>query len=418
MINEEHIDKIFREKLESFSEEPPLYIWQGVRENLKPEAKKRILTWYYWSAVAAVLALAFVAGWYFREEMSTPRHPIVKNETPVEKKDPVLHENITTPLLADEKRADISPTRPAIHFPEPVLNRVERPSLPDDNIFLSENRMIKHSVPPDMSFMDRIEAFPVRHPDPVSSITVREMKKDGLASNPAFRERDLIDVNREELALVQSERRKWKMGLSVSPGYSSYRASHGSLYASNMALNSSEGNSNISGGIAVQFKTRGKWSFESGVYYAQNGQQTSSSAQLFGSRKESYYKESPPVDQFYFNTAVTINDNNLTMNSTAGVIVLDNLPPGVELNASPETYAVNSNSILMQGEVSQVFDFVEIPLYVRYLLFESKVDVELVGGISAGVLSGNDVFIKNENGLQNIGKTRDISSVNVSGTIG
>ncbi|MDD2380648.1 MAG: hypothetical protein PHV35_03015, partial [Mariniphaga sp.] len=45
-------------------------------------------------------------------------------------------------------------------------------------------------------------------------------------------------------------------------------------------------------------------------------------------------------------------------------------------------------------------------------------DVELVGGISAGVLSGNDVFIKNENGLQNIGKTRDISSVNVSGTIG
>jgi opacity protein-like surface antigen len=41
-----------------------------------------------------------------------------------------------------------------------------------------------------------------------------------------------------------------------------------------------------------------------------------------------------------------------------------------------------------------------------------------VGGINAGLVVGNNAYIDNEYGVQNIGRTQDISTVNVSGTVG
>jgi len=61
---------------------------------------------------------------------------------------------------------------------------------------------------------------------------------------------------------------------------------------------------------------------------------------------------------------------------------------------------------------------VEVPLYLRFLIVDSKIDVEMMGGLNAGLVVGNHVFIDNEFGTQDIGKTRDISNVNLSGTFG
>ena len=60
----------------------------------------------------------------------------------------------------------------------------------------------------------------------------------------------------------------------------------------------------------------------------------------------------------------------------------------------------------------------EIPLYLRYLILDRKVGVELMGGVNAGVVVGNNAYFDNEYGMQNIGRTRDISKVNILSTIG
>jgi hypothetical protein len=106
------------------------------------------------------------------------------------------------------------------------------------------------------------------------------------------------------------------------------------------------------------------------------------------------------------------------MNSVAGIVEFENFPQGAEIEASMERTGSYSNAVITSGEFSQVFDFIEIPLFLRYLLVDSRVDLEVAGGLNAGLVVGNKAFINNDYGLQKIGKTRDISTVNLSASIG
>jgi opacity protein-like surface antigen len=47
-----------------------------------------------------------------------------------------------------------------------------------------------------------------------------------------------------------------------------------------------------------------------------------------------------------------------------------------------------------------------------------KRQLELITGVNAGIVVGNNSFLNNQYGLQNVGETRDISTFNVSGTLG
>jgi hypothetical protein len=70
------------------------------------------------------------------------------------------------------------------------------------------------------------------------------------------------------------------------------------------------------------------------------------------------------------------------------------------------------------GEFSQVFEFMEIPVLVRYRLIDGRFGIELITGLSTSVLVGNNAYIDNKYGTQNIGKTLDISTFNLAGNAG
>jgi len=107
------------------------------------------------------------------------------------------------------------------------------------------------------------------------------------------------------------------------------------------------------------------------------------------------------------------------MNSTAGVIAFNATPKGAELSGDFDAAkSTAANLMVPDGQFSQVFEFMEIPLFVRYRVVDSKVGVELITGLNAGIVVGNKAYIENQYGLQNIGETQDISTVNISGTLG
>jgi len=116
---------------------------------------------------------------------------------------------------------------------------------------------------------------------------------------------------------------------------------------------------------------------------------------------------------------VRVENNNMAMNSTAGVIQFSETPKGAELSGDFEASKTGiTNLMVPNGEFSQVFEFMEIPLYVRYRLVDSKFGIELLTGLNAGIVVGNNAYIENQYGLQNIGETMDISTFNISGTVG
>jgi hypothetical protein len=417
MKEDKNMDNVFREKLEGFKTEPPAYLWDGIQGQLAAQRRKKRIALYSWVSVAALLVLAFLAGWYFNEsaEKQVPQMAGTEKVSPEEKSN--IGEQGEKVPEKDNEQMDLDPVAPERLLADArdrksELQTSEKTSSGSE--MDEENRMLASA---DLEFIQPIEISEIKIMEGEQA-TGLSVKSEMVSANQIFTlYQPVVHENEQQFSGSRRDNTGWKFGLNVSPGYSSYSARHGSAYSGNMTWEADNGNANLSGGVSVQYKTGKRISIESGVYYAQNGQQTGSSPQLFGNRAQMDYA-SAPVNKNYFNTAVTLADNRMAMNSTAGVIEFEGVPKGAEIAANLETFGTYSNSLLMSGELSQVFDFVEIPLYLRYLLFESKMDVELVGGVNAGLVVGNNAYINNEYGVQNIGKTRDISFVNVSGTVG
>lgn len=415
MKEDNNIDKLFREKLEGYSVDPPSFVWDGIHNHMAQRRRKTRVLWYRWTAVAAMIVFAFIAGWFYNESNQSIRPEFADTE------------------IQGPEHNDVPKSSESLTYTDPT-NETEELTEPGTQLLASDRNEQKSQMKKDSEDFSSAATESAVHkkytriatperlkPVEASVYAINSITPEINTSLPepgmSDYEKETIRRNASEYAYVNREKAGWKMGVNVSPGYSSYNAKHGAVYASNMTHEASDGNASVSGGISVRYKAAKRWSIESGMYYAQNGQQTGSSPEIFGGRAEAAVVTSP-AEKLYFNTRVLMESSHMAMNSTAGVIAIDKVPAGAEVGANLENFYANGNSLITQGELSQVFDLVEIPVYLRYLLLESKVDVELVGGVNAGLVVGNNAYIDNQYGVQKIGRTQEISTLNLSGTLG
>lgn len=414
MKDNKNIDDLFREKLEGFSPPPPPHLWQNVQNGLNAQRIHRRRMVAGWLAAAAVVLLALVGGWYFsgklspqnqlasKSEVVAPQHSTTQSKTTAETTEiepALIHENVLTEPLSPTNRYD-KPIETALI--KNLKNKELNTGGPDRS-GLDFPRLASRKVP---SVINAIEVKLIEK-------TTKTERSDELTE----RERLLIAENLSIAQKPTEEENSWKMGMFVSPGYSSHTADHTDSYNRQMTYSGDNGNANVSGGFSVQYKTGKRWSVETGVYYAQNGQKSRSSQQLFSLSQSSDMVAAP--ENHYFTNAVRVDNGNMHMNSTAGVIAFSGNPKGAEIMGGFDELSYGkANALVSNGEFSQVFDFVEIPLYARYRVVDSDFGIELMGGVNAGLVVGNNAYIDNEFGLQKIGETQDISTVNFSGTIG
>ena len=417
MMNEEkNMDKIFRDKLEGFQMDPPPLLWDGIRETLLMQRRAKRVALYRWAAVAAMLAIAFFGGWYFNKtvEKDVPElaeQVIVypeRNNADENARVDIIEKSLTAKSeTIDESDVSGNTTEKSAGLVESPRQKESLGGIPDPEL---QSPTDKYSVAPIKSQ----QAQSVLREEPVALKGKNKSEKSSFSDA----EKRLIAENIRHKRDYSKNGSSWKMGMNVSPGYSSYSASHERDYANNMTYSATDGNSNVSAGISVQYKTKGRWSVESGVYYVQNGQKSESIPQLFAAYAADDEKTPPFTEGLYVNTDIDAEGNRMVMNSVAGIVEFESLPEGAEIEASLERAGSYSNALVTRGEFSQVFDFVEIHLFLRYLLVDSRVGLEVAGGINAGLVVGNNAYINNDYGLQNIGKTRDISAVNFSASIG
>ncbi|MFW5831308.1 MAG: hypothetical protein ACOCVA_03600, partial [Prolixibacteraceae bacterium] len=421
---DKYMNKVWREKLEDYSVEPPAHIWDGVQHEMAAIRKKKRMVFYSRIAAAAVVLLAFLAGWYFNAKTDDVVQDVVQNEKIWSDKKPSGAKN--KPLTEDSIEESNA------------IQQNEKEKIQDENERKDKNRIRKELLAEAKSgkqpveekeapvaFAERFSLSEIKKIEPVVSTAISEKLKEKhkVQGYTSFSEIDqnLIADNAKRFSGETETGDGWKMGVNVSPSYSSQVSSYSGGYARNMTYESSEAGVNVGGGISVQYKTGKRWSVESGVYYAKNGQKSGNSQNLFAfaAERDYDYKATPQFgDHAHFNTSIQVNNSEMVMNSTAGVIAFNRVPTGAVMAANPEESFTYSNALLTNGEFSQVFDFVEIPVYLRYLLIDSKIDVEIMGGVHAGLVVGNNVFMENEYGVQNIGQTKDISPLNISGAAG
>ncbi|KAF0235895.1 MAG: hypothetical protein FD181_3202 [Prolixibacteraceae bacterium] len=412
MKDKKNTDDIIREKLENFQATPPPYIWDNVQLHLTARRRKNRMVHIGWISAAAVVALAFLAGWYFNENLKEDKSKIVnseiiqnekgKNETAVQSEETKVENQLSAELKAETSNqfAGVSP----------VSSKMTLSKTPASGHILTSRESINltmiSTLNAPLAQNQQFHTELARH-NPVIS-----------ARNLSAQEALLVAENIKNVKASSTSDNNWKMGMYVAPGYSSYSSSYSETYAQNMNYKGSAGNANVGGGFSVQYKTSKRWIVESGIYYAQNGQQSENSTPVFARNENADYVLSD-AGLSYFSNQVRVENNTMAMNSTAGVIQFSATPKGAELTGDFEAKNTGvANLLVANGGFSQVFEFMEIPLYVRYRVVDRKIGVELLTGFNTGIVVGNNAYIENQYGVQNIGETADISTFNISGTLG
>ena len=106
------------------------------------------------------------------------------------------------------------------------------------------------------------------------------------------------------------------------------------------------------------------------------------------------------------------------MNSTAGVIELKGVPSQLVLGSKLESNSVTPAVFASDVQFTQNFEYIEIPLCLRYTLIDSRIGVEMMGGFSSNLLVGNETYMQGTTGKSLVGSTKDMEPINYSGTMG
>ncbi|HPE74866.1 MAG TPA: outer membrane beta-barrel protein [Draconibacterium sp.] len=418
MKREKNIDDIIRGKLDGFSVSPPPVIWENVLDKLAAQRRKTRRMYIGWISAAAVVVLAFLAGWYFNDN-STPHDNAKAANEIIQPEKNGAKTDIESTEIASGKTVEIPENKSDKQINTEISGLIAQQPVSAKTKSKKTNASEENTISREIILLSKIESSTVRvaqSQTPNSELAIKT--KSTNANYLTERENLLIAENIRNIKSMSKPENNWKMGMYVSPGYSSYSASHSESYSKDMNYSDNNGNSNVSGGISVQYKTSKRWIVESGVYYAKNGQESDKSLRLFAQNMDEFYAPASGENS-YFSNAVRLENNTLEMNSTAGVIAFSDTPDGAEISSEFEGLKSDvGNLTVPNGSFSQVFQFMEIPLFVRYRVVDSKLGVELITGLNAGIVVGNDAYIDNQYGLQKIGETQDISTVNVSGTVG
>ncbi|MDK2979483.1 MAG: hypothetical protein PWP52_2197, partial [Bacteroidales bacterium] len=72
----------------------------------------------------------------------------------------------------------------------------------------------------------------------------------------------------------------------------------------------------------------------------------------------------------------------------------------------------------LNANIRQSFEYIEVPLIIRYKIIDKIIDINLIGGVGANFLVGNNVYLMYENSKDVIGKTNGVNDINYSGSLG
>ena len=421
MKKDKDLDELFRSKLLNFEQEPPAYLLENVLSGVAGKRRNRKIVFWKLTGVAAALLLAFIAGWQINIRNGQEISQAVRISKQIAPEvSPEKHSGFSAGQTIKEKpqlAVVNSDSRIKTHVSKPInenLNSKNSAATIEPTLIAENNeRML---LKPLQSIYRTIR----KDNKPANSLQKIKAKSETTDWAEKTIDQQIIEQNRQTILAQNSENRKgrWLVGAQVSPEYSVSRSSHTQVYASNMLNSSSSNPVDLGGGVTVQYKAGKRWSVQSGIYYSGMGQNSGNTSATTG---KEYALASSDRGAAYFNTNVSIdpNSNKMSMNSTAGVIEFKGIPSGIVLRTNIENKNLASNAaVVSDARFIQNFEYIEIPLYLRYTLIDSRFDVEMLGGFSSNVLVGNQTYMESNNNKSLVGKTKDMETLNYSGTLG
>ncbi|MGQ7868315.1 outer membrane beta-barrel protein [Sunxiuqinia sp. sy24] len=440
------LDELFRSKLQNFEHEPPAYVWSRIREQ-QVGRKRRVLFFYLKGAgVAAAVLLAFWLGWQMQQQPGELTPVLSDRQVPVNEQaiqsDPgelgvetegssaVAEEPVqaNAAYVQEVNEADVQNTIKS----EGVTKR--DPNLSIENSYAlnrvstggEEQRILKRSTnmekePEPMRLLSLLNIQLDDSFEKQSALVEMSRKQREISSELNRLDQFKVEENARMLVLNRQagDQQGWQVGAMLTPGMAVNEASQSPEYSRNMTVSNSKDNFQVGAGLAVEYKTKKRWSVQSGVYYSKLEQTSSNQPfQPENIASDLVGGEAVRGDAAYFNTAVAVKAGEMLMNTAAGVISIDRLPTNAKLSNSFESLSANDGILLTETEFEQNFEYIEIPLIFRYQLIDAVFDLQVLGGFNTSVLVGNNAYASSQYGSERIGETRDMNRLNYSTSVG
>jgi hypothetical protein len=474
-MGENKLDKLFQEKIRDLKEVPDDRVWSAISDSLDKRKKSKIIPlWWKLGGVAALLAIAVVAITQISDNLGGDAIITdVEQRGPVQKNGPEDHQ---TPRLKENETQNN--TIVGVEKSEAEENGQKRPTveeMPDGVAVTKSSKDHKANTEATLQNTGR----PVIKSDEEAEIASVE-KNDG-ADKKAANASDLVkknrtnsgngDINRgaepkktsiaeagighdaieksqndenrlsaqnglvenspkpnggklevlaidsvgkkslydaiaaqEQMEIEEIPRKKWSAGPYVAPVY--FNAfGEGSPVHSIFVPNAKSGETNLSYGLSIAYEINDRLSLRSGINKVDYGYGTAD-VEFTSSAGSSANGQ---IDNINY----ALTSRNLVVQSKAGSRV-------VSVNEAPETKAldVNAKSAARDGNMSQQFGYLEVPLELNYALVDRKVGLHVIGGFSSLFLVDNAVTLTSGNQTMEMGEANNINSVNFSTNVG
>ena len=240
------------------------------------------------------------------------------------------------------------------------------------------------------------------------------------AYNQALEDSLLRALTPEALPDAEEDRKerdnRWQLGASVSPLYN-YRDAASADEAFNTLVNNVESaRITYAGGVHVSYRGTDRLTVESGLFYTQMGVNIGGPGFWSGlSRNSLEYTDATEGVAAISNSMGSIVGEDKALYLAGGESGVDavngGLDGGVELVNAGE-------DVLVTDQYIQSFNYLEIPLNIRYSIIDRTVRVQLVGGVSTNLLVNNNIVVNTAEGRSVIGGSEDLRTMNYSGNAG
>ncbi|WP_026776055.1 outer membrane beta-barrel protein [Polaribacter sp. Hel_I_88] len=380
-MEDNKIDDLFKNQLKNLEVSPNNSIWNSIETKLNKKKRRVLPFWLFSGAAAAILVLALFLYPFFTN----------KNQNII----PPNNEIITT---NPSKKPKTNTTTDSLIFQN---NNIEQ------NLEKNQNAVVKSAIKKEkpIIYENNKEFVALKNPakktflipfnidaDLVSNKQISALNIDKITEKKVSKKMDIntfLTTNKTK----KSDKEVVK-NWSVAPVFGVLQSnsfSDTSPIAKELA-NTTTGENSFSYGLQVGFKLNKRWTIQSGIHLQEikyaNNQITVYPSEIETIQSVSF-KDNNPVS---FNNTVT---ENLTLRS--------------------DLFSTLAKS---NGNLSQNFGYVEIPLEMKYNFSNNnKIEAQLVTGFSSLFLDKNKVVLNTFNTTRT-GELTNLSTINFSGNLG
>lgn len=203
---------------------------------------------------------------------------------------------------------------------------------------------------------------------------------------------------------------RWSISAMGSPTYYSGNSIMANAALDNM-VKSEQPLVSYSGGVAVSYSLNNRISIQSGIYYSSVGQKVTDINAYTGFAPFVTTKGSSDFKIETSRGTIISTNNNLYFN--------DGVSNRVMTAYTSDVFDPNKlNLQYLSNSIRQNFNYIEVPLIVRYKIIDKKIDLNLIGGISYNLLVGNSAYTSANGTSDYIGKTLGLSPLTLSSSLG